>query len=255
MRYFNKLLISLFFIGVSQVLVAGTACKASKLIPADFIKQSHVATKVVNSLNKTNPKVALIARQGSNLSRYHQRFSHIAFVVRDYPGAKGKWTVVHLLNECGTKYSSIYRQGVMNFFMDNLYSLDYEIIKIDKKIQHQLFNELTSKLIQRLHGNRYSMLAYPFSTKYQNSNQWVLEILAKAYYPNKVKSRCSAQRVLLKTGYHPTLVTIQLLDKLGASLFKPTIKFDDHPRKERIHNRYSVVSVKSVEQYIKKQHG
>ncbi len=31
-----------------------------------------------------------------------------------------------------------------------------------------------------LHETRYNVVAYPFATDYQNSNQWVLEVLAAA---------------------------------------------------------------------------
>ena len=216
-----------------------------------YINASNKALEVQQKLNKLNPEVALIARVGSDLRQYGLHYSHLAFVVKNYPGAPGKWTFIHLLNQCNTPYSAIYKQGLMNFFLDDLYSLDYQITIPNHETQIKLYQALQAKRLHSLHNKQYSMLAYPFSTKYQNSNQWILEVIAKALSPNTISSRKSAQRYLLKTGYKPSIIKIGGLSKIGASLFNKHIQFDDHPIEEQRSNQFSTISVISVVNYLR----
>ncbi|XLM22222.1 DUF2145 domain-containing protein, partial [Chromobacterium piscinae] len=50
-----------------------------------------------------------------------------------------------------------------------------------------------------------NLLAYPFSTRYENSNVWVLEQLAAAEsHETTIRSREQAQMWLKLNGYQPT---------------------------------------------------
>ena len=98
------------------------------------------------------------------------------------------------------------------------------------------------------------MIAYPFSTKYQNSNQWVLEFLAAAQAGGAV-TRESAQEYLKDGGYIPDLVWISGFKRFGASLFRANVRFDDHPDAESENGRYSFVSVRSILRYLDKSGG
>ncbi len=100
----------------------------------------------------------------------------MAFVVRDHP--KGKWTVVHELNECGTDRSGLYDQGLGTFFLDDLFAYDAAILVPSPTSQARLAQVLSTRIPQQLHSRRYNMLSYAWSTQYQNSNQWVLETYA-----------------------------------------------------------------------------
>lgn len=254
MMSFNKALLSGFFLlMVSTVLTAGTSCKQQEVKPLLYVNASKKALEVQKKLNQLNPQVALIARVGADLHQYGLHYSHLAFAVKNYPKAPGKWTIIHLLNECNTSHSSLHKQGLMNFFLDDLYTLDYEITIPNHETQIKLYQALQAKKLHALHNRQYSMLAYPFSTKYQNSNQWILEVTAAALSSTSVTSRSSAQHYLLKTGYKPSLIKINMLSKLGASMFNNHIQFDDHPSQEKRSNQFSTVSVISVVNYLRRQ--
>ncbi|MDF3055264.1 MAG: hypothetical protein K0Q74_1171 [Gammaproteobacteria bacterium] len=227
---------------------AGSSCEEKKPNPAVLAAAGNRAILLKNTLDNLNPQVALIARVGSNMEKYNMHFTHAAFVVRDYPGYKGKWTVVHLLNQCGTGNSSIYAQGLLNFFADDLYSMDFKIIVPDKKLQTNLAAVLKSPLKLSLHNNHYSMLAYPFATRYQNSNQWILEVLVSAN--EGVRSREAIQQTLRESGFEPATIKVDGLTAIGAKMFKANVQFDDHPQTERNSGSYSVVSVKSLVSYL-----
>lgn len=139
----------------------------------------------------------------------------------------------------------------MNFFMDDLYRFDAQIILPSPKIQVALYELLKPGRLKTMHDNHYSMLAYPYSQTYQNSNQWVLEILAQAMASERVHSRRSAQAYLARTGFKPSFIQIDPFAKFGAGFMKH-IRFDDHPRQEQRTNHYATVSVFSVVSYLKK---
>lgn len=232
---------------------AGTACKSHTASADEFYKASRTALSVAKKLDQSGANVALLARVGSDLSRYGLHYSHVAFVVKNYPGRLGKWTVIHLLNECNKPTSSLYAQGLMNFFMDNLYSQAYQITIPDEPLQVRLAQSLKPAVVERLHGNQYSMIAYPYSSLYQNSNQWVLEMLADADKPTPRHTRQSAQDFLRRTGYRPSIIAIDPLARFGASLTNAAIRFNDHPDTENRSRHYAIVSVDSVVAYLQRR--
>lgn len=240
-------------ITVTTAAYSGTACKSHTASADEFYKASRTALTVAKKLDQSGANIALLARVGSDLRRYGLYYSHIAFVVKNYPGRPGKWTVIHLLNECNKPTSSLYAQGLMNFFMDNLYSQAYQITIPDETLQVRLAQSLKPGVIERLHSKQYSLIAYPYSSLYQNSNQWVLEMLADADRPTPRHSRQSAQDFLRKTGYQPSIVTIDPLARFGASLTNAAIRFNDHPSIENRTRHYSLVSVDSVVAYLHKR--
>lgn len=254
MKHVLKWIACAALLAAASLLHAGTACRNYVAKPNDFYNASHTALSVTKKLDRSGAQVALLARVGSDLSRYGLHYSHIAFVVKNYPGKKGKWTVIHLLNECNQPTSSLYAQGLMNFFMDNLYSQDYAIVIPNQTLQSRLYQALQPAVIERLHQKEYSMIAYPFASQYQNSNQWVLEVLADASTPQSRHSRQAAQASLRRTGYKPTVVHIDAFAQFGASLSHAAVHFNDHPNIENRMRRYSIVSVDSVIAYLRSRH-
>lgn len=247
---YTTLLAGIILFLVSPLITAGTSCERQDPKPVLYLNVSKKALEVQQRLNQLNPDVALIARVGADLRQYGLHYSHLAFAVKNYPGAAGKWTIIHLLNECNSPYSSLYKQGLMNFFMDDLFTLDYQISIPNQEMQTKLFQALQAKTLHTLHNKQYSMLAYPFSTKYQNSNQWVLEMIAASLSPTPVTSRALAQKYLLKTGYKPSVIKINGLSRLGASMFNRHIQFEDHPLQEKRSNQFTTVTVISVVNYL-----
>ncbi|HPW33823.1 MAG TPA: DUF2145 domain-containing protein, partial [Arenimonas sp.] len=106
-------LIALLFL---QPAHAGTQCSEKIASPTSLLTASKSAQRIMQQLEKNPAPVALLARHGTNLDKYGLHYSHVGFVVRDHPD--GAWTVVHLLNQCGSARSDIYAQGLVNFFMD-----------------------------------------------------------------------------------------------------------------------------------------
>jgi hypothetical protein len=231
--------------------VAGTACSEKPQAAETVQKAFQLAIKTREALDASGAQVALIGRVGQDLSKYKLRYSHMAFVWRDHP--QGRWLTVHELNQCGTAQSALYNEGLANFFFDDMFAWDALIVTPSPELQTKIVAQLTqTSMLKSLHQPHYNMLAYPFSTKYQNSNQWILEVLADAVRKPEQTNRAASQSWLKQAGYKPSNLHITALQRLGARIFKANVAFDDHPTGDRISGKIEVATVESVADFVQK---
>ena len=228
---------------------AGRQCIEKPLGPEAVRKGLLLAGQVRDRLEQTGAQVALIGRVGSDLSRHGLRYSHAGLVQRDHPA--GRWVVVHALNRCGTAESSLFEEGLGNFFFDDPFFYEAVVVVPSPAVQQRLLDGLSTRLPGTLHTASYSMIAHPFSLRYQNSNQWLLELLAASLAPEGVvSSRAEAQGWLRHAGYVPSEVSIAPLQRAGARMFAVNVRFDDHGSDEWASGRYRVVSVESLLRFL-----
>jgi len=232
---------------------AGTPCEDVINSPETTQKSLSIGQKVFKALDSTGTKVALVARVGQDLSKYGLRFSHMGFVVKNHPD--GPWSVVHMLNQCGTDRSDIYIQGLGNFFADGMVAYEAAILTLPAETQDRLEKFLTGSRVKRFFEPKYSVVAYPFAIKYQNSNQWALETLASALaQEGDISNRSEAQQWLKDAGYEPSVLNIGTMTRLGGRMFKANVAFDDHPDELRWNDKITVVSVESAYSFIRKKY-
>lgn len=178
------------------------------------------------------------------------RYSHLDIVWRDHP--QGRWLVVHELNKCGTAESALYNEGLAHFFFDDMFAWDTLIITPSPALQVRIVEELKqTSLLIKFHEPHYNIVAYPFSTMYQNSNQWVLEVLSYAISKTQFADRAASQTWLKQSGYTPSVLRILALHRLAGRMFSANVAFDDHPSGDRLLGKIEVVSVESVVDFIK----
>ena len=225
---------------------AGRSCEA-RLPSIQSVRQSMaLAEHAAAALDASGAQVVLLARIGQNLSAYGIRYSHFAFAYRDSSGAAPAWRVVHKLNQCGTANGSLYRQGLADFFLDDLYEYEAAIVVPRPEVQAGLLPVLADNArIAQLDTPAYSMVAYPWSQTYQQSNQWALETLAMTQEP-AARTRVRAQAWLQLHGYQPAVLRIGALQRLGGRMTAANIAFDDHPNEKRFADRIETVTVDSV---------
>lgn len=241
--------IALVLIGTTLPAMAGTACSEAAPTPESVRKGLNLALQTREALDASGAEIALVARVGQDLSKYGLRYSHVGFAWRDHPD--GRWLVVHQLNECGTAASNLYDQGLGNFFNDDLFAWEAMIIVPSPEAQAKLVQALKAPRVDRLHNPNYNMLAYPFSTKYQNSNQWLLEMLNEGYQVRPAANRDMAQAWLKVNGYQPTRLNLPTMTRLGARMFRANIAFDDHPDELRWNDKIDTITVDSVATYVR----
>jgi hypothetical protein len=175
----------------------------------------------------------------------------MAIVVRDHPA--GRWTVVHELNDCGSDRSALFDEGMGNFFLTDLYRYRAQIVVPGPALQARLLQRMSPQAERRLHEPHYNMLSYVYSTRYQNSNQWILEMLAAAGAPpGQVETRAEAQSWLKSVGYRPPTVEVGALERLGARVLRANVAFDDHPFERRMAGKIDTVTVDAVVRLVRK---
>jgi hypothetical protein len=239
------LLILALSCGLAQ---AGTPCEAKRTDVATFVNAMKLAERTLAALDKSGAQVALIARVGQDLSKYGLRYSHMAYVWRDHP--QGRWLVVHELNQCGSAQSALFDEGLGNFFLDDMHAYETRIVVPGFEAQERIAAMLASTAPLRLHDARYNMLAFPYSTNYQNSNQWLLETYAASLSDMPIDGRAQAQAWLKLAGYQPITIDIPAVTRLGARMFRANVSFDDQPFERRMAGRIDTVTVDSVIRFV-----
>jgi len=237
----------------SPMAQAGRSCEEKKLTTQSLQDGLTMAEKTRQALEASGEQVVILARSGQDLSKYGLRYSHVGFAYRQVDGQGGAvWRVVHKLNFCGTADADIYRQGLGEFFLDDPWRYEAAWVAPTRELQQRLLPLLQDDAaVVRLHLKAYNMLSYPWSTRYQQSNQWVIETLAMAAEPG-VTSRSQAQAWLQFKGYEPTTLKLGALTRLGARVTAANIAFDDHPNEKRFADRIETVTADSLFQWLQR---
>ncbi|WP_313275335.1 DUF2145 domain-containing protein [Stenotrophomonas sp.] len=253
----HRALLCAMLMGAAAIAQAEPACVERYPTPAALASMFDVALTTTEQLDALDGvDVVLVARGGQDLSRYGLRHSHVAFLMRE---DDGQWRAVHLLNPCKTAQSHLFREGVATFIGETSSHTDLRIGVPTPALRDALKAMLTQPAIQAraLHEARYSVVAYPFRTEYQNSNQWVLEVLGAAMAQvdegTLIVNRTQAQAWLQRHRYTPSTLHIGVAKRLGARFFVPNAAVIDHPASERISGNYSVVTVESIFDFLQQR--
>jgi hypothetical protein len=244
----RRLILAVALACLASVAAAGQACIEKPLAAADVRAGMTLALDVRNALDREHAQIALVARVGRDLSRYGLRYSHVAFAWRGHP--RGDWTMVEALNQCGTATSALYDDGLANFFLDDMFAYQAKVVIPSPEVQRRIADVLAAGDGGRFHEPRYNLVAYPFATRYQNSNQWLLETLADALAERPIGNRSDAQAWLRASGFLPSTLHVPAIERLGAQLFRVNVAFDDQPIDRRMAGKIDVVSAESVLDFV-----
>lgn len=221
-------------------LAAGTAQAASllprgcdRLVEPSATQQHRLlrfAAVVREALAASGAKAALIARSGTDLSRFGLRYSHAAIALPE--GLDSPWAVRQLYYACDEGRPRLFDQGLAGFVggSDDLDVGYVSVLLLPEAAATALAaTTLDKPLALGLLNARYSANAYPFSTEFQNCNQWVAELLAASVAG--LRTREDAQAWLKREGYAPQPVPVSGLLML-AGRFVPWLQFSDHPAEQ-----------------------
>ena len=185
------------------------------------------AAAVREALAASGTQAALISRSGTDLSRLHLRYSHAAVALAQ--GLDTPWAVRQLYYACEEGQPRLFDQGLAGFVLgsDDATQGYVSLLLLPPEAATPLARATLDKpLALGLLNARYSANAYPFSTAYQNCNQWVAELLAAA--TAGTATRADAQAWLRAEGYAPEPVHAAPW-LMVAGRFVPWLHFDDHP--------------------------
>ena len=221
---------------------AGRSCEPQPPQARTVARAMVLAEHTARMLDASGAQVVVLARAGQDLSAYGLRYSHLGLAYRDGE----RWRVAHKLNQCGSATAAIYRQGLGEFFLDDLHEYQAGVVLLRADVQAALLPTLQdNQRLAQLHTPRYNMVAYPWAQSYQQSNQWAIETLAMAVDANAT-TRSRAQAWLQLQGYQPSTLRISAFKRLGARMTAANLAFDDHPNDKRFSDRIETVTVDSV---------
>ena len=192
---------------------------------------------------------AIVARAGSDLSKEKfnspQKYTHAGIAWKS--SEDDLWRFQHILNVCAGPTSTLFVQNLVQFFDDGPHFYDFQIGIPSPQLQEKIADVLESSLANTLHNPRYSNIANPFNNQYQNSNGWVLSIIASAQ--SGLQNIMDIQNYLHRGGYTPSQVRVGWL-RGKLSIFTANATTRDHTKKEKRKRWYKFVSVKSVFNYL-----
>ncbi len=233
---------------VASAAQAGRNCEARKPTVQTIANGLKLAERTMNALDASGAQVVVLARAGQDLSKYGVHYSHLGFAWKTPDG----WRVLHKLNQCGTAQAALYRQGLGEFFLDDLWRYEAAWVAPPADAQGKLLGLLDDeRRALSLHHKPYSIVSYAWGRQYQQSNQWALETLALAMEPG-VASRDAAQAWLMFKGYRPTVLKVGPLTRLGGRMGAANVSFDDHPPEKRFSDRIETVTVDSVFSWLQR---
>lgn len=230
---------------------AGRSCEQKPLTARTIEQGMALAQRTSQALDaehaRSGARVVVLARAGQDLSKYQLRHSHLGWA---YKTAQGPWRVLHKLNQCGTATGDVYRQGLGEFFLDDLWRHEAAWTVPAPALQGPLFELLNDpRRSVVLHEPAYNLVSYAWGQRYQQSNQWAIETMAMATEPG-VATREQAQAWLRFKGYQPTTLKLGALTRLGARAGTANVAFDDHPNEKRFSDRIETVTVDSVFEWL-----
>lgn len=230
---------------------SGRFCDRSQdLSAAEQDRLLRFAAVLRDELAATEEGVALVSRSGLDLSRFNLRYSHAAIAWRS---EQGLWSARQLYYACDEHRPRIYDQGLAGFAMGtDDPKLGYlSIVRLPPQAVLPLQPDTPRAL--HLLAAQYSANAYAYSLRYQNCNQWLIEMLAAGWgnLDDGEDLRERAQAWLRNAGYAPEPVEVGSRFWMLASYFVPLLHLDDHPDADRAALKLHISLPTTVENFVR----
>jgi hypothetical protein len=242
--------------GVCHASVVRTCDQPERLSAAQQDKLLRFGGIVKEELENSGQRVALISRSGLDLSRFATRYSHAGVSLK--ASQNTPWSVRQLYFACDEQRPRIFDQGMSGFVLGlNDARLGYVSIvflptpEASELEQAALDNGLALKLL----SPAYSANAYPFALKYQNCNQWLVELLATTWghLDGGDAARAQAQSWLKDKNYTPSVMAVGSRPMMWLGAFVPWVHSDDHPAQDTDQALYRVSMPASIEAFVQAQ--
>lgn len=214
------------------------------------------AAIVKSELDDSGQAVALIARSGLNLKRFGVRYSHAGVSLKASDNTP--WSVRQLYFACDEGRPQLYDQGLAGFLSGtDDPSLGYVSIVLLPRGEAAALERaaLDKARALRLLAANYSANAYAFGLRYQNCNQWLIELLAAAWgaLGDGDDLRARAQAWLAVHGYAPAPIEVGSHALMFAAGFIPWLHRDDHPDKDLFALRFRTSLPASIEAFVRQR--
>ena len=254
----RPLVAALVFCGGSSAWAGiPTFCeRANEIGAADQDRVLRFAGVVKRELERSGARVALVSRAGLDLSRFGLLYSHAGIALKDNPGSP--WAVRQLYYACDESRPRLFDQGMAGFalgaeapgngHMSLVFPPDEDGARLERAA-------LDKPLALSLLAGSYSANAYAYGTRYQNCNQWVIELLASAWggMSGGGGAREQAQAWLRGQGYAAGPVKVPSRAMMFGGQFVPLVHVNDHPLEDIYALALQVSVPASIEAFVQRR--
>ena len=205
---------------ISQHLSAEQAAAFSKQVERDLAAKGA--------------RVAMVFRAGRMRDQLPEgiAYTHGAFwVYRDIKTADGGtikgYAVYNLYAGNGTDWSKIESRLVQDYPLDFTRGStvdDMAVIIPSPEMQRRILAVIDSPTYQAVHNPAYSLVANPWSRKYQNCNNFMLNVIGAAIWQTDDPLQITAN---LKAHYEPTVVKTNAVMRLFGPIADQRLRTDD----------------------------
>jgi len=217
--------------------------------------QDHVlrfAAVVKDELEHSGATAAVVSRAGLDLARLGLRYSHAGVALKANPNSP--WSVRQLYYACDEKRPRIFDQGMAGFVLGAEEPSQGHLSMVllpEGQAGALQAAALDAQTPLSLLAGEYSANAYAYSTRYQNCNQWLLELIASAWGA-ATPQREDAQRWLRERGYEAEPVNVGRTLVIAAH-FVPLVHVVDHPDEDLRAQTMRVSMPSSIEHFVRRE--
>lgn len=247
--------------GLAQAGVTNAYCeRQAQLSATQQDRLLRFGALIKSELDASGQRLALIARAGMNLSHFGLRYSHAGLSLRDSPNSP--WSVRQLYYACDEGRPRIFDQGMAGFvYGADRPEIGYVTVLLLPPAEADALERaaLDNRRAVALLGGVYSANAYAYSERYQNCNQWLIELLATARGGTAVADadaadvRQQAQRWLGEQGYEPSVLKVGFPPLMWATALLRFVHSDDHPDADLSAHQFRVSMPESIERFVQQR--
>lgn len=207
---------------------------------------------VKEELERSGATAAVVSRAGLDLARFGLRYSHAGLALKANPNSA--WSVRQLYYACDEKRPRIFDQGMAGFVLGAEQPSQGHVSLV--LLPEQQGQALQAAALDRqtplaLLAGEYSANAYAYGTRYQNCNQWLVELIASAWGAATAR-RDEAQRWLREHAYEAEPVNVGAALVIAAH-FVPLVHVLDHPDDDLRARTMRVSLPSSIERFVQRQ--
>lgn len=219
-------------------------------------KLLRVSSIIRSELDRSGTTAAILARSGLNLRWFDMRYSHAGLSLKR--SADTPWAVRQLYFSCDEKSPRLFDQGLSAFLLGTEDpELGYiSILTLPEAATQRLEPlALDNRQALSLLAADYSANAHTWSTRYQNCNQWLVELLGLAWNTGPVTDspRKTAQQWLSGQGYEPATFSVFWRPFTWLTAFSPYLNTEDHPEDDLWAGRFRVSMPESIAAFVQRQ--
>jgi hypothetical protein len=209
---------------------------SAHVVAAHFTPEQAAAfsKQMERDLAAKGARVAMVFRAGRGRDKLPEgiSYTHGAFwVYRTIKTADGQslsgYAVYNLYAGDGKAWPTIESRLVQDFPFDFTRGStvdDMGVIIPSPEMQRRIVEVIDSPAYQKVHNPAYSLVANPWSRKYQNCNNFMLDVMAVAVWNTDDPDRIAAD---LKAHYKPTLVKANAVLRLFGPIADKRLRTDD----------------------------